>query len=1006
MGNMISEFKAELAERHTRLLSHTPPNEDGGRPHCHAPTDIVRDESAFRELINLCEDMRDALGGEGIDDRHLLLEKVLTWMATHSELDVEHRLESMVVEFLYKDLPHPPESYLSLPNEATHVPRSDVNYAFRPADGSNYNVMTPALGKAGTPYARSVPSARSLPASALPDASLVFDMLLKRDEFVPHPDGVSSLFFAFADLVIHSIFNTDRNDSTINNSSSYLDLSPLYGSSDKQVDTVRRKDGTGRLKEDVFADSRLLFMPPSACALLVLLCRNHNYIADKMLAINEHGKFHAPETLEAPGRLAQDDELFARARLVNCGFFMQIILGDYVGAILGLARDGHAWRLKILEPYRSPTGGVVPRGEGNAVSAEFNLMYRWHATLSAPDTAWIEQEFRALFPGRDLATLTKEDFGRAYGHIRSRSAKEPQEWTFGGLKRGESGRYQDVELAQILQNATEAEAGAFRARGIPEVMKVVELMAIEQARSWGTCSLNEFRRFMGLKPYASFSEWNSDESVARAAQMLYHDIDNLELYVGLEAEEAKKPGPGAGLCPGYTLSRAILSDAVCLTRGDRFMTTDFTPQNLTAWGYNDCQFDVNDGSYGGMLTKLLFRTLPDCYPAGSVYAHFPFLVPKRMRKEFLSRDAALLDQYTWDRPVLPTSLLELPRPPPAYEARVRALTGRPATAFTGLEQVLFTPDALEAHRLSFLRFTDAQLHHQSLSIGGSKRYVDIVRDVVNMVPIFWIAAMIRPDATEAHDEGKHYRPDRYFQGFADLADYVYVNTDPSREFALRQRAQAVAASISKHVVGDAASLGMFDLISRIARRLQSALHTLEGSPLSPDGFVAQPPCAVPDVASFLPTLRLCGNSQGLASAFVGDLAASAAVLARCVARLVDRLLDGETHLRNELALAGLGVTDKQIAEQVYEAVRGMDDVGVEHGLMDKRFIEATVPAMLHCIFSLPNLQRAPGPSGKLHRVVEGHDGAIVEVASYQNWKGEVTPWPSSLAVEYSELLRL
>lgn len=63
--------------------------------------------------------------------------------------------------------------------------------------------------------------------------------------------------------------------------------------------------------------------------------------------------------------------------------------------------------------------------------------------------------------------------------------------------------------------------------------------------------------------------------------MLYHDIENLELYVGMQAEETKKPGPGAGLCPGYTLSRAILSDAVCLTRGDRFMTTEFTRTTLS-----------------------------------------------------------------------------------------------------------------------------------------------------------------------------------------------------------------------------------------------------------------------------------------------------------------------------------------------------------------------------------------------------------------------------------------
>lgn len=65
-----------------------------------------------------------------------------------------------------------------------------------------------------------------------------------------------------------------------------------------------------------------------------------------------------------------------------------------------------------------------------------------------------------------------------------------------------------------------------------------------------------------------------------AAEALYHDIENLELYVGLQAEEAKNPGPGAGLCPGYTMSRAILADAVCLTRGDRFMTTEMTRMYL------------------------------------------------------------------------------------------------------------------------------------------------------------------------------------------------------------------------------------------------------------------------------------------------------------------------------------------------------------------------------------------------------------------------------------------
>ena len=156
------------------------------------------------------------------------------------------------------------------------VAQSRVDYAFRFADGSYNNILLPNLGKAGSPYARSVPSLHLSPTFALPDAGLLFDTLLKREEFVPHPGGISSLFFAFADLVIHSIFNTNPRDWRINNSSSYLDLSILYGHDDAQVDSVRRKDGSGKLWDDVFADSRLLLMPPASCALLILLNRNHN----------------------------------------------------------------------------------------------------------------------------------------------------------------------------------------------------------------------------------------------------------------------------------------------------------------------------------------------------------------------------------------------------------------------------------------------------------------------------------------------------------------------------------------------------------------------------------------------------------------------------------------------------------------------------------------------------------------------------------------------------------
>jgi hypothetical protein len=45
-------------------------------------------------------------------------------------------------------------------------------------------------------------------------------------------------------------------------------------------------------------------------------------------------------------------------------------------------------------------------------------------------------------------------------------------------------------------------------------------------------------------------EWNPDPEIAEIAEHFYANIDNLELYVGLQAEETKPVVAGAGLCPG------------------------------------------------------------------------------------------------------------------------------------------------------------------------------------------------------------------------------------------------------------------------------------------------------------------------------------------------------------------------------------------------------------------------------------------------------------------------
>ncbi|KAH6904307.1 heme peroxidase [Coprinopsis sp. MPI-PUGE-AT-0042] len=770
---------------------------------------------SVKDLDGYLDAIRNA-NGVGLDDRKFVLESVLSVMSTYKEHRLSKVIQEAAINLLYKDLPHPVSGYLRLPPSTPPTPAQNLPYVYRPANGSFYNPLYPAMGMAGTPYARTVPSRHTLPKDSLPDPDLVFDTLLKRDKFEPHPGGMSALFFAFADLVIHSIFKTNRQDWTINDASSYLDLSVLYGHNDKDVEAVRRKDGTGKLWNDVFADSRLTHMPPASCALL--------YVAQKILDINECGK----------ERQAQDLEIFNRARLVNCAL---TVTSDYVGAILGLVRDRSDWRLDPMMPMRKVTHEVVPLGEGNVCSIEFQ----------SHDTEWTEAAFKKMFTGMDT---------HAREMAKNLTLDKVQEWTFAGLKRGTDGRFSDDDLARLIQNSIEYRAGAFKARGIPEAMRVIEVMGIKQSRTWGTCSLNEFRKFMGLKPHESFRAWNSDPKIFNAAQALYRDIDNLELHVGLQAEEAKPPMPGAGLCPGYTVSRAILADAVCLVRGDRFFTSEYTPTNLTSWGFQDCQYDKADGAFGGLLTKLLLRTLPNHFPRGSAYAHFPFLVPSYLEDRWKREAPELVTKYTWARPrkqptIVPVGSYEAVKRVSsdsnfisAYDTRLKDATNlvlgksaevgsiRRHMSFRGkratVSQAPAGDKALVENRdtINDLLKTKGLIKEKKFtSVGGKTEFVDIVRDVINNLPVHFISQVVAGLSLKCEgNDGGVWREAYVSTMLEEIAEYVYLNFSPEHDWRLREATQGHTEKIVKMIKPHVEKLkSWFGSLSDSSRHLSTGL---------------------------------------------------------------------------------------------------------------------------------------------------------------------------------------
>lgn len=99
---------------------------------------------------------------------------------------------------------------------------------------------------------------------------------------------------------------------------------------------------------------------------------------------------------------------------------------------------------------------------------------------------------------------------------------------------------------------------------------------------------------------------------------------------------------------GYTITRAILADAIALTRGDRFFNQDLTPYNLTSWGFTDCQREPDGWGFGSTLGRLFLRTLPGQYDEKSIYTWFPLMHPEAMQTNL--KKLGKLDQYSLERP--------------------------------------------------------------------------------------------------------------------------------------------------------------------------------------------------------------------------------------------------------------------------------------------------------------------------------------------------------------------
>ncbi|KAK4186268.1 heme peroxidase [Podospora australis] len=1056
------EGVANAFERHGQIIHATVkplPNQHGSDTFSRAKQwGKLKDDIKHLRLADwkaLIHTVKSKIKGEKImDDKTMQMEKVIQLVSnlpSNSKLRVE--LTNTFLGELWNSLEHPPMLYVG------------EKFHYRQADGSYNNIMFPQLGAAGTSYSRSV-NANVLRPGALPDPELIYESVMKRrdGEYKKHPNNVSSILWYWASIIIHDLFWTDYRDMSKSKTSSYLDLSPLYGSNQAMQDTIRTfKDG--KLKPDCFADKRLLGMPPGVGVFLIMFNRVHNHVADNLARINEDGKFMPPspslegEKAEAAWK-KYDNDLFQTARLITSGLYINITLLDYVRNIVNLNRVDTTW---TLDP-RQDTGidvdtkQGVERGTGNVVSAEFNLCYRWHSCISEKDDKWIQDFYYDLFnkPGKDLSI---HELIMGFGKFEGMLPEDPLKRPFNKFERGPDGKFNDDDLVNCISDAIEDPAGSFGARNVPQSMRAVEILGIIQGRRWNVAGLNEFRKHFGLKPYETFEDINKDPGVAESLRKLYDHPDFVELYPGLVAEEHKEPMvPGVGIAPTYTISRVVLSDAVCLVRGDRHYTTDYTPRNLTNWGFNEVQYDLNV-NHGCVFYKLFLRAFPNHFTYNSVYAHYPMVTPDE-NKQILT-DLKRAHLFDWSRPTRISKSTEVTSYTAAQNiladktrfqalwhsgvgkihAKHPQLAGDAATHDghrNRISQTLFAGDFVDHVKSFYQRITEQLLTEKSYSLVPGSRLVDLAREVGNLAPTHFASALFGlPLQTKENPKGI-YTEHELHSVLAIIALALFTDAEPVKLFPVIEAAKTVGGQLAtlveravkspKTKKNDALSALGVEFIKELKKNKLStediawshviptaaALASSQGELfaqavdyyLSPNGsshlieiqsIAAQPSSAQSDallLGYVLEGIRLSGSART-------HLESLSALSLRTEDGLSDHSFTPGQKVVINASAASKDPTHFPEPETVNPR-RPVDKyihfgAGL-HAFLGREVSHAALTEMFRAVFRRKNIRRAPGPQGVL-KTVPRADGSVDYLR--EDW-GALTPFPVTMKVMWDD----
>ncbi len=402
---------------------------------------------------------------------------------------------------------------------------------------------------------------------ALPAESDV-TALYRREEMVRSTD-TSVWFMFFAQWFTDSFLRTSRADFRQNTSTQEIDLCQIYGLGPEQTRMLRSLSG-GRLKSQLidgeefpvflFQERRpgepVSFKPEfhglydERFVIDTILGGVPDDRLDSVFAVGlEHGNSTIGNTIlntlflrehnRVAGVLAEDhpgwddDRLFETTRMVMIVLLLKLVVEEYI---------------RHIGPFDFPIEAVPFIADEerwnrpNWIAVEFNLLYRWH--MLVPDA--IEDGGTTLDPSRFMNNNPLV-VSRGIEDLVAQCSKD---------RAGKIG----------LRN-TPAFLVDRSAPGHPSLEeRTVALMRQARLRSF-----NDYRESYGLGRLTGFEQLTADAELRERLEQLYdHDIDRLEWYVGIFAEDY----------PDYAMMGELLTTMVANDAFTQALTNPLLSRNV------------------------------------------------------------------------------------------------------------------------------------------------------------------------------------------------------------------------------------------------------------------------------------------------------------------------------------------------------------------------------------------------------------------------------------------